>query len=129
MLMAGCDRHQNSGTQTADWSYGTSGTNSITNNTYVAGRGYWHAPYFNWYPYPYNHFMPSLGYYYGGGWHGMPDRNPISSSFPYGSAGHSSTYGSYGGGIYGGSSSASASSSVSRGGFGSSAHGSSSAGT
>jgi len=35
---------------------------AITNNTYVAGRGYWHAPYCSWYPYPYNFYRPSLGY-------------------------------------------------------------------
>lgn len=85
-------------------------TGSITNNTYVAGRGYWHAPFYAWYPYPYNDYRPSLGYYYGGSFHDTPHSSPITASRP--------------GSISGSRSSANSShaSSVSRGGFGSSGH-------
>jgi hypothetical protein len=40
-----------------------------TNNFYVPGVGYYHAPFRAWYPLPYNHFDPqSQRYFYGGQW-------------------------------------------------------------
>ncbi len=122
-LLVGCDRHTNG--------YGTwsSGTNApITNNTYVSGRGYWHAPYYNWYPYPFNYFRPGYGYYHGGFYSDLPQAVSIFASSPrrpsgYFSGGGSSSYGGYHGGYYGGSSGGffgggESSGGVSRGGFG-----------
>jgi hypothetical protein len=40
-----------------------------TNNCYVPGVGYYHAPFRAWYQLPYNHFDPQTQrYYYGGQW-------------------------------------------------------------
>jgi hypothetical protein len=125
-LLVGCDRHTNGyGT----WSSG--GTNApITNNTYVSGRGYWHAPYYNWYPYPFNYFRQGYGYYHGGFYSDLPQAVSIFASSPrrppgYNADGSSAWYGgSHGEGYYGHSSVGSffgggeSSGSVSRGGFG-----------
>ena len=43
--------------------------NVYTNNFYVPGVGYYHAPFRAWYSLPYNHFdEQSQRYYYGGQW-------------------------------------------------------------
>ena len=101
-LMTGCDAQRyNGGGQ--DWS---SGDQPITNNTYVAGQGYWHAPYHSWFPYPYNYYRPGVGYYHGGIFSDAPESSPIVQSFPAR------------GGLFGGEHAG-----VSRGGFGGSARG------
>ena len=108
-ILAGCDDRPN---QYADWS-SYSGTNGpITNNTYWPGHGYWHAPYYDWYPYPYNYYRPGFGYYYGGRYWDRPDANPIASSVPPRSSFSGSRFSSGTGGSSG------EHSSVSRGGFG-----------
>ena len=44
-----------------------------TNNFYVPGVGYYHAPFRAWYSIPYNHFDPQTQrYFYGGQWGGTP---------------------------------------------------------
>jgi hypothetical protein len=45
----------------------------LTNDTYVAGRGYYHAPFHAFFPFPYNHYSPGVGYYRGGQFHSQPD--------------------------------------------------------
>lgn len=46
-----------------------SAENSYTNNYYVPGVGYYHAPFRAWYSLPYNHFDPQGNrYFYGGQW-------------------------------------------------------------
>jgi hypothetical protein len=43
--------------------------NVYTNNFYVPGAGYYHAPFRGWYSLPYNHFDPQKNlYFYGGKW-------------------------------------------------------------
>jgi hypothetical protein len=56
---------------------------ALTNNTYVANRGYYHAPYHSWYPFPYNYYVPGAGYYHGGRYNPAPHNSPVSSSQPY----------------------------------------------
>lgn len=53
-----------------------------TNNHYVPGAGYYHAPFHMWYPYPYNSYHPNRGYYYGGTWNAYPDERSIAASKP-----------------------------------------------
>lgn len=123
-LLAGCDdkpAYNQSAYNSGDWS---SNTNSaITNNTYVAGQGYWHAPYHAWYPYPYNYFRPGFGYYYGGRYYDHPDLNPIGASTPRSFTSSGTRVGSgYTGAGSSESSSGGSHSSVARGGFGGSAH-------
>jgi hypothetical protein len=46
-----------------------SAENVYTNNFYVPGVGYYHAPFRAWYSFPYNHFDPQTQrYFYGGQW-------------------------------------------------------------
>jgi hypothetical protein len=52
----------------------------LTNNTHVAGRGYYHAPYHSWHPLPYNSFQPGAGYYHGGNYTTTPHVSSISAS-------------------------------------------------
>jgi hypothetical protein len=54
----------------------------LTNNTYVEGRGYYHAPHFGFYPHPYNFFMPGRGYYHGGDYSPEPERSSLTASAP-----------------------------------------------
>lgn len=113
-ILVGCNDQPN---QSADWSSYPATNGPITNNTYWPGHGYWHAPYYSWYPYPYNYYRPGFGYYYGGRYWDHADPNPLAASVPP----HSSSFGGshFVGGTSGGSSSRS---SISRGGFGSSGH-------
>ena len=88
-------------------------TNTYTNNTYQPSQGYYHAPYHAWYPMPYGHFQPGRGYYYGGAFQDTPHSYPaVSASSPAQASGAKSTV--------------SGSATTSRGGFGSSAHSTSS---
>ena len=108
---------------------------TYANNYYVVGAGYYHAPCHAFFPLPFNSHDAAKGYYYCGQWWPTPSTSTITSSVPtqarvasarsnyihyhaFHSGWHSSSS-SFGG------HSSSSSSSVSRGGFGSSAHGSS----
>lgn len=74
--LAGCDVSTgNKPTASADSVY--------TNNYYVPGAGYYHAPYRAWYPWPYNYFDPnSHRYYYGGQWWPAPNETITNVSAP-----------------------------------------------
>ena len=118
-LAGGCNQRSQVQLETPD----PQGTNVtvITNNTYVEGRGYYHAPFHAWFEYPYNYYRPGYGYYYGGNYSSRPYISDIFVSRPS----RSVSIGSFSSG--GGSShigSAAHSSSVSRGGFGGISHGS-----
>lgn len=57
--------------------------NSVyTNNHYVPGAGYYHAPFHAWYPFPHNSYSPNRGYYYGGTWNAYPDAQKVMASQP-----------------------------------------------
>ena len=60
-----------------------SAENVYTNNFFVPGAGYYHAPFRNWYPLPYNHFdaQKSL-YFYGGQWGAQPFESITNISSP-----------------------------------------------
>jgi hypothetical protein len=76
-LAGGCDSRG----AADDWS--TEGaTPTVTNNTYVPGRGYYHAPYHGWFPYPFNCFRPGLGYYHGGRYTATPEAGEIIARHP-----------------------------------------------
>jgi hypothetical protein len=54
-----------------------------TNNYYVPGVGYYHAPFRAWYSLPYNHFDPQTQrYFYGGQWGTAPLQNITNISAP-----------------------------------------------
>jgi hypothetical protein len=98
-LFSGCGEKPRIGAA-GDW--GDGNAQAVTNNTYVPGRGYYHAPYARWYPHPYNSYFPGLGYYHGGNYTPSPNSSRVTASHPSGSSSHSSG--------------------ISRGGFGSSGH-------
>ena len=54
----------------------------VTNDTYIEGRGYYHAPFHAWYPFPYNFYSPGIGYYRGGSYHAQPDLVVPKPSYP-----------------------------------------------
>jgi hypothetical protein len=55
----------------------------FTNNHYVPGVGYYHAPFQAWYALPYNHYDPvKAKYYYGGQWAAAPNESIINISSP-----------------------------------------------
>jgi len=56
--------------------------NVYTNNHYVRGAGYYHAPAHAWYPYPHNSYWPDRGYYYNGTWNAYPDERSVAASKP-----------------------------------------------
>lgn len=76
-LVAGCHRSQ----PAVDDSWGDS-SQSITNNTYRQGLGYYHAPYGAWFPMPYNSFRPGQGYYHGGQVTPTPNESTVTESRP-----------------------------------------------
>jgi len=54
-----------------------------TNNFYVPGVGYYHAPFRAWFALPYNHFDPrTRRYYYGGQWAATPHQSFTNISNP-----------------------------------------------
>jgi hypothetical protein len=54
-----------------------------TNNYYVPGVGYYHAPFRAWYALPYNHFDPqNQRYFYGGQWALSPHQTVTNISSP-----------------------------------------------
>ena len=59
-----------------------SADNVYTNNHYVRGAGYYHAPYHAWFPFPYNSYVPGRGYYYGGSYNASPDQRTETISRP-----------------------------------------------
>ena len=60
-----------------------SSDNVYTNNFYVPGAGYYHAPFRAWYPLPYNHFDPeNQKYFYGGTWEAQPFQSITNISAP-----------------------------------------------
>jgi hypothetical protein len=60
-----------------------SAQNVYTNNFYVPGVGYYHAPFRAWYPLPYNHLDPQTHrYFYGGQWGAAPFENITNISSP-----------------------------------------------
>jgi hypothetical protein len=109
-LLTGCD--DNSASQ--DWSTQGDST-AVTNNTYVPGRGYYHAPYYGWYEYPYNFYRPGFGYYHGGFYSRDPEAPSIIASRPTAGARAFSSAGRAAPEAHG----------ISRGGFGSSGRASS----
>jgi hypothetical protein len=111
-LVSGCDDRSQYGDP------GYAALPSVTNNTYVSGLGYYHAPYHGWFEYPYNCYRPGFGYYHGGIYTPQPHVSDIFSSPPSipsisgGNGGEAAHFGSTG-----------SSSGVTRGGFGSIGHG------
>ena len=77
--LLGCSR------ETAD-AVKLSASTIYTNNHYVPGAGYYHAPFHAWYPFPYNAYSGNRGYYYGGTWNAYPHEHSVAASQP-------STYG------------------------------------
>jgi hypothetical protein len=54
-----------------------------TNNYFVQGVGYYHAPFRAWYNYPYNHFDPQQKrYFFGGQWALAPHQSITNISPP-----------------------------------------------
>jgi hypothetical protein len=74
---------------TSGWDSEGDTSQVLTNNTYVAGRGYYHAPYHSFYPFPYNTYSAGRGYYHGGTYTSEPNRSGITSSSPVHSTGTS----------------------------------------
>lgn len=57
--------------------------NFYTNNFYLPGAGYYHAPFRQWYPLPYNHFDANRQqYFYGGQWGAQPFASITNISSP-----------------------------------------------
>ena len=57
--------------------------NVYTNDYFVPGVGYYHAPFRGWYPLPYNHYDGRNGrYFYGGQWAATPHQSIINISSP-----------------------------------------------
>ncbi len=60
-----------------------SSANYYTNNYYVPGVGYYHAPFRAWYSLPYNHFDAQNGrYIFGGQWASSPHQSITNISAP-----------------------------------------------
>ncbi len=60
-----------------------SAQNVYTNNYYVAGAGYYHAPFRMFFPTPYNHFDPvRQQYFFGGQWAAAPHLSITNISAP-----------------------------------------------
>jgi len=89
--------------------------NVYTNNFYVPGAGYYHAPFRGWYVFPYNHFDAQKNlYFYGGKWGPQPFESITNISSPTPDAVQLAEnvrtdvtrggFGGFSGGYYGGSS-------------------------
>jgi len=46
---------------------------TYANNSFLPGAGYYHAPYQAWFPFPYNFHDPGRGYFRGGQWFPTPE--------------------------------------------------------
>src|SRR5215469_11248290 len=101
-VLTGCDQKPSVSTQ-----------NVYTNNFYVPGAGYYHAPFRAWYRLPYNHFDSKNNmYFYGGQWGKQPFESITNISSPTSQAVQLAEitrsditrggFGSYYGGYYGG---------------------------
>jgi hypothetical protein len=54
-----------------------------TNDLFLPGAGYYHAPFRAFYPQPYNHYDPARKmYFYGGEWGAAPHRSVVNISSP-----------------------------------------------
>jgi hypothetical protein len=54
-----------------------------TNNDYVPGAGYYHAPFRKWYSQPYNHYDPAMKqYFFDGHWSPTPHESITNISSP-----------------------------------------------
>ncbi len=53
-----------------------------TNNAFIPGVGYYHAPYHAWFPHPFNYYDPVRGYYAGGLWQAAPFLVSLLNSRP-----------------------------------------------
>jgi hypothetical protein len=82
-IMAGCGKPRENAGSSGSWS-----TNdlvraqSVTNDTYIERRGYYHAPYHAFFPYPYNYYNPLFGYYHGGRYTPAPEQAGVTASPP-----------------------------------------------
>lgn len=130
----GCNRDESVADTAANVPPFVSTNQVYTNNHFVSGAGYYHAPYGGWYARPFNSYLPGRGYYHGGDWWSTPYSGPIMVSTPRANAVESANLKteplrarSGGFSSSGGSSSSSSSrsggsthsgSSISRGGFG-----------
>ena len=55
----------------------------FTNNHYVPGAGYYHAPFRTWYARRYNEYSPEYrGYFHGGEWSSAPHQSITNISSP-----------------------------------------------
>lgn len=55
----------------------------FTNDTFVPGAGYYHAPFQRFFPQRYNHYDPARQlYFYGGQWGPAPHRSIVNISAP-----------------------------------------------
>jgi len=71
-ILTGCDKKPS-----------VNADNFYTNNFYIPGAGYYHAPFRNWYPLPYNHFDAQKQlYFYGGQWGSLPCESITNISTP-----------------------------------------------
>lgn len=72
VMLAGCSQKPSVSTR-----------NFYTNNFFIAGAGYYHAPFRGWYVFPYNHFDAQKGlYFYGGEWGMQPFESITNISQP-----------------------------------------------
>ena len=72
--LTGCEHEQKAA---------VSAENVYTNNFYIPGAGYYHAPFRNWYSLPYNHFDAQKNlYFYGGQWGAQPCESITNISSP-----------------------------------------------
>lgn len=58
------------------------GDRAYANNDYIPGAGYYHAPFYGWFPFPWNFHNPSRGYFAGGQWQSTPFSTDLQSSRP-----------------------------------------------
>jgi hypothetical protein len=75
-ILGGCSRREDSVARAEKTSQ------VVTNDTYIEGRGYYHAPFHGFFPFPYNHYVPSQGYFRGGQYHSAPDLNIPKPTLP-----------------------------------------------
>lgn len=74
--LTGCDPQSSS--------HNTLSTDAVyTNNYYIPGAGYYHAPFRSWHSLPYNHYDPQgRRYYFGGQWGDAPFQSITNLSNP-----------------------------------------------
>ena len=74
--MASCNRNDEANSRISPASV-------YANDTYIAGAGYYHAPFHAFYPRPYNFYDAGTHqYFYGGSWNAAPHRSVINVSAP-----------------------------------------------